>query len=113
MRYHLRLLCFMLCLSQTVSAQVMTLKGDVTDSKTGQPVPGVTVRSGSYGTATDKEGAFVLLADQALLQQQGMTLTSIGYEKLQVAYRGTTYHIQLKTSAAQLNMVVISGAGET
>ena len=106
------LLIFLLSISACI-AQIITLSGIVTDKKAGTTLPGVTVRTGNYGTSTDADGNFVLVVQQSIVQQNGITLSSIGYQKQQLKLNGAVYHISLVGAANNLTEVVINGNSET
>src|SRR5476651_2398528 len=93
-------------------SQVIALTGNVTDKKTGITLPGVTVRTGNYGTSTDANGNFELVVQQTILQQNGITVSSIGYQQQLLDFEGTNYHIVLVSAANHLAEVVISDKGE-
>ncbi len=86
------------------------IKGTVTDSVTGQPLAGVTVkvRGTSHGTITDAQGKFDLeAADNAVLE-----VSYLGYKPKVVATEGkTTLHILLSSTATGLNQLVVVGYG--
>jgi len=94
-------------------SQVIALTGNVTDKKTGITLPGVTVRTGNYGTSTDANGNFELVVQQSILQQNGITVSSIGYQQQHLDFEGTNYHIVLVSAANHLAEVVISDKGES
>jgi hypothetical protein len=94
-------------------AQMITIKGTVTDHKTKQIIQGVSVRVGSYGTSTDSEGNYVLFLQKNIAEQHGVTFTSIGYEQAKLAFAEKELNIELKPSSLRLKEVVISAKSET
>jgi iron complex outermembrane receptor protein len=65
-----------LCLTCSLSAQTVSITGQVIDSETGQAIPGVNVYSGDRGTATDAAGEFTLIIEPG----RSITFAHIGYE---------------------------------
>ncbi|RFZ83205.1 TonB-dependent receptor [Mucilaginibacter terrenus] len=96
--------------STAVFAQNITVKGKVSDAKTGEALIGVTVgvQGTSNGTQTDVNGNFtVSVASNATLQ-----VSYIGYTTQTVAVDGrTSIDIKLATSANELAQVVVVGYG--
>lgn len=88
--------------------QSYLVKGTVTDMK-GVPLPGVTVRYGDTGTATDNDGNFSL----RLPQERGrLTFSSIGYRTVTVDYRaGVPLAVKLSESAEELEEVTVVAYG--
>lgn len=106
-------LAICLCTYTGSMAQIITLSGKVTDQKTSTTLPGVTIKTGNYGTSTNADGVFYLVVDKAIAQQNGITATCIGYQKIHLAFSGMDYQIKLIPAANALKEVVISGNGET
>lgn len=75
-----------LFLQNTVFSQNATLKGIVTDAATGETLPGVTVKTGTTGIATDAQGAYSL---SLAAGGHEVNFSFIGYE-------AKTQSIQLK-----------------
>jgi TonB-dependent starch-binding outer membrane protein SusC len=96
--------------SYTAIAQ-KTVTGKVTDSKTGQGLPGVTVnvQGTTNGTSTGSDGTFSLSvpADNAIL-----VFSYVGYTSLERAASGNL-SISLVEGASDLNEVVVVGYGTT
>lgn len=94
--------------SQLKEAPELTVKGNVTDAATGEPLMGVTVtvKGSKIGTATDANGKFSLdVPNDAVLE-----VSSIGYNKKEIAVNSrTTINISLMKSATGLSQVVITG----
>ncbi len=96
----------LLLVTGLVFAQKVTVKGVVTDGATGEKLIGVTVKSGSQGTATDVNGLFTLSA----LPTDVLVVSYTGYKTLSVPVNGQTYlEIKLSSEANQLNEVVLVG----
>jgi hypothetical protein len=94
-------------------AQMITIKGTVTDYKTKQIMQGVSVRVGSYGTSTDSQGSYVLFLQKNIAEQYGVTFTSVGYEQAKLAFAEKELNVELKPSSLGLKEVVISAKSET
>ncbi len=94
-------------------AQIITIKGTVTDQQTKQIIQGVTVRVGTYGTSTDSQGNYVLFLQKNIAEQYGLTFTSIGYEQAKLAFAEKELNMALKPTAFGLNEVLISANAET
>lgn len=79
MRSFVALLTF-ICLSFTALAQKGRIEGKITDSKTGNPVSGVSVivKETGKGIATDVDGRFVLNAEPG--KKYTLTISSTNYE---------------------------------
>jgi TonB-linked SusC/RagA family outer membrane protein len=91
-------------------AQNVTIKGRVTDAKTGEALIGVTVgiRGTATGTQTDVNGAYTLsVAPNATLQ-----VSYIGYATQNVLVGGrTAIDIKLLNGTTELEQVVVVGYG--
>lgn len=99
----------MICCSLTVWAQRPTIKGQVVDAVTGEPLTGVTVlqQGSTNGVITDLDGKFELSAPgNATLE-----LTYIGYEKVVVAAKDMKGAIKMKEDNQLLEEVVVVGYG--
>lgn len=88
-----------------------TITGIVTDSATGNPLVGVTVKvkGSTTGTTTDKEGRFVLenISDNAVLE-----VSYLGYKPRTLSTEGrTAFNISLATMATGLDQLVVVGYG--
>ena len=92
------------------TAPSIQIEGTVTDSATGNPLGGVTIRvkGSNTGTTTDAEGRFSLnVPDDARL-----IASYLGYTNKEVAVNGSTFlHIVLNASATALNQLVVVGYG--
>ena len=84
-----------------------SLSGTVTDTQSGQPLPGVnvTVQGASNGTSTDFDGKFQL---NGLKNGDKIVFSFIGYDNQTVSFSGQkTVSINLSESANQLQEVVV------
>lgn len=89
-----------------------TINGKVTDSRTGEPIPGVTViiQGTVIGIATDANGNYELElpSDDVVL-----VFSSIGYTTQQIQYDGRTQiDVQLQQGIDQLEELVVVGYGQ-
>jgi hypothetical protein len=94
------------------SGQIITLKGKVTDEKTGEGLPGASIISGLYGTSADGNGEFIIFVQKEVAEKSGLTVSNIGYKNLHVIYNNDTYHLRLTPVTEELQTVVISGGAE-
>lgn len=88
------------------------ISGMVTDSATGNPLPGVTIivkDKKNTGVVTDAKGRFTLeVADDAVLE-----VRFLGYSSREISVDGrTVLHILLTPATKGLNQVVVIGYGE-
>jgi len=89
-------------------AQKTTIRGTVSDATTKEKLPGVTVivKSSGQGTATDQNGQFTISAQT----NDVLTIRFTGYKPQIITLNGqTTLDIQLETTVATLNEVVLVG----
>src|SRR6266700_2430469 len=92
-------------------AQDKVITGKISDSKTGKPLSGATVKvkNGTQSTLTNEQGLFTLKvpSPEAIL-----TVTYVGYTVYETkAGAGSTLSIALTSSEAQLDDVVVVGYG--
>lgn len=104
-------LVLMLTLFQSAMAQTRSISGRVTDQRTGEGLPGVTLllKGTTSGVSTNAEGSFTLNAPAA-----GGTLVAsfIGYGTTEQAIgNNSTFNIQLSATAIGLNEAVVVGFG--
>ena len=96
-----------------VLAQTSTISGRVTDQKTSEGLPGVTVlvKGTNNGTSTNPDGAFTL----SVLSPGGtLVFSSVGYISQERAIGGSsTFAITLSPDVKQLNEVVVTALGLT
>ena len=73
---------FLFAVSLQLNAQVITVKGTVTDAQTGEPVPAaaVMVSGSTQGTVTDLDGAYSI----AVAPDATLVFSSIGYEAVEI-----------------------------
>ncbi len=90
--------------------QDITVEGQVIDSSTGEPLPGVTVQleGTTTGTSTDADGNYELTAPE-----DGTLLFSfVGYESVDVSIDGrNVINIELVSSAIELQEAVVTAIG--
>lgn len=90
-------------------AQNSVITGKVTDSKDGQPLPGVTVSVKGTNTATQTgaDGAFRLTAPAGTT----LVISYVGYATQEVAATGQPVNVSLVQTSTSLNDVVVIGYG--
>jgi hypothetical protein len=104
-------LLLLLAVPATAWAQYTTIRGVVTDAKTKEKLPfvSVAVPQAALGTNTDEGGRFTL---QVPVQYTSLVFSYLGYRtvtKTFTAGQPQEINVQLATSAAQLNEVVVKG----
>ncbi len=107
-----KFLLLLLMLPLSVLAQ-STLTGTVSDSATGQPIPGVNViiEGTTNGTATDIDGKYTLTN---VTEGNRIVFSFIGFANQTVEYTGqSTIDIVMQEDATQLQEVVVIGYGTT
>ena len=90
-----------------------TVSGNVTESATGLPVPGVNVivQGTSNGTTTDFDGNYTI---QNVSNEDVIVFSFLGFVTQEVPFQGqSTIDIQLDEDAATLDEVVLIGYGAT
>jgi hypothetical protein len=112
MKLKLILVILMIFAALTSPAQLITLKGRVTDAKTGSPVPGASIISGSFGTSADDQGRFVLYIQQPVIEESGITVSSIGYQTLHLTDITDDYTATLTPIVQELKTVDIKAGAE-
>jgi len=107
---HLLLVVLIIFSSAFLFAQKQTITGKVTDSQTGQPLSGVSVRiksSKNSGTVTNSEGRFTLSAEP----KDVLEISYVGFKTESVTLNGeTTIAVSLVVASAELNEVVFVGS---
>ncbi|MBO9618740.1 MAG: TonB-dependent receptor [Niabella sp.] len=105
------LMLFMLA-SGWVSAQSRIIRGTVTDAKTLQPLPGVTIMIAgtSSATLTDSSGSYHLTVTGAA---KALEFSSVGYATQTVAITGSILNVRLAAEVANLENIVVIGYGTT
>ena len=105
------LLMLFAAISLSVSAQTITVKGNVKDT-TGEPIIGASVvekGNTTNGTITDLNGKFSL---SNVPTKGTITITYIGYKKPEVSVAGNTnFKITLQEDTETLDEVVVVGYG--
>ena len=94
-----------------VLAQTRTISGRVTDQKTSEGLPGVTVlvKGTTNGASTNSDGAFTLTVPQT---GGSLIFSSVGYISQERPIGGeTTYTVALALDVKQLSEVVVTGYG--
>ncbi len=107
-----KLLLLLLMLPLNMLAQ-STLTGTVSDSATGEPLPGVNVlvEGTTNGTATDMDGNFTLTN---VMSGDRIVFSFIGFADMVIDYNGqATLNVILQEDATLLEDVVIIGYGTT
>lgn len=90
-----------------------TVSGNVTESSTGLPVPGVNVivQGTSNGTITDFDGNYTI---QNVSNDDILVFSFLGFTTQEIPYEGqSTININLDEDAASLDEVVLIGYGAT
>jgi len=97
--------------AQTTPLINSTLSGQVLDSKTKEPIPGVVVRINgtTHSAATDNDGRFKFVTGQKF--PYTLTISYIGYKTLEVVANGSPIQVTLEELANQLENVVVIGYG--
>ncbi|WP_162845342.1 SusC/RagA family TonB-linked outer membrane protein [Flavobacterium arcticum] len=107
-----KFLLLLLMLPLSVLAQ-STLTGNVSDSATGQPIPGVNViiEGTTNGTTTDIDGKYTLMG---VAEGNRIAFSFIGFANQTIEYTGqATLNVVLQEDATQLQEVVVIGYGTT
>jgi len=94
---------------QWLLAQNKTISGKVSDAS-GQPVAAasVTIKGSTTGTSTKEDGSFSLTAPAAA---KAIIVSSIGYDKIEIALNGSPLNIVLKSSITSESEVIVVGYG--
>ncbi len=105
------ILLFMMLVNLCAFSQNITVTGKVTESATGEPIPGasVVVKGSQIGTATSIDGSFSLpnVPGNAIL-----TVSFLGMKPVEVPVGGKTrFEIQLSEDSQLLDEVVVVGYG--
>ena len=107
--YYLTLSLFLFSIS--LSAQdIISVQGTVTDSETGERIPGVTVsvKNSTIGTQTDIEGNYLIKVDPSAT----LVFSFISYVTKEIAVNNQQkINVQLVTSTQELEQVVVIGYG--
>ncbi|MDE3234779.1 MAG: TonB-dependent receptor [Bacteroidota bacterium] len=98
-----------LLMSVCLLAQNRVITGTVTDSESGEPITGASVRvmGSKAGVIVDDKGSFkIQVPANAMLE-----ITSVGYKTIQLKPENGTIQIKLVAENKQLNEVVVVGYG--
>jgi outer membrane receptor protein involved in Fe transport len=99
-------------LFSTVLFAQTTVKGNVKDAKTGEPLPGVNIKiiGKALGTSTDFDGNFTLKTDQEPPFE--IEISNLGYGKMAVAIKSNNQVVEvvLEENASMLDEVVVSAS---
>ncbi len=97
--------------AQLYAQQTKTVTGKVTDAKTGEALPGVTVKAGNSNilTQTTADGSFTINIPAAT---PSLIFSSIGYADAEIPVTSNTLNVTLTTSEKNLNEVVVVGYGQ-
>jgi len=108
----LRLLTLLLLLSSVVMAQTRLISGTIKDSKTGNPLPSVTVKvkGKNISTVTNGDGGFSLNAPAG---DVSLEISSVGYapQTTIVGAGSGTISLSMDVSTADLGEVVVTALG--
>jgi TonB-dependent starch-binding outer membrane protein SusC len=97
----------------TVLAQSRTITGTVTDSRTGDPISGATIKvhNSKIGTSADEKGTFRLQVPSSL-SNVILTISSIGYTPVDISGQDGNVVVRLNSAGNKtLNDVVVVGYG--
>src|SRR5271170_4164473 len=100
----LLLVCSFLLLNIAVSAQTRTITGTVKDSKTGEPVPGATIKvlNSKFGTSADEKGAFKIQIPSTLTKVV-LSISGVGFTTVEITPHDENVTIGLNAVNKQLN----------
>jgi TonB-linked SusC/RagA family outer membrane protein len=101
-----------LLLSAGLFAQTKTITGTVTDSETGEPLTGVSIRviNSKLGANTDEKGFFRLNLPTGLTNIK-LEISSVGYQSVEITPKNAPVQVKLVSVAKQLDAVVVVGYG--
>lgn len=104
------ILIYLVLMSTFLFAQTNVIKGKVSDTSDGNPIPGVSVRvkNAAGGAVTDSNGAYTITAAKGAI----LVFTYIGYGAKEVTVADNPIiNLSLSSSGDQLNEVVVIGYG--
>ncbi|MEP6748970.1 MAG: SusC/RagA family TonB-linked outer membrane protein [Bacteroidota bacterium] len=108
----LRFLALLLLLSSVVMAQTRLISGTIKDSKTGSPLPSVTVKvkGKNISALTNTDGGFSLNVPAGI---SSLEVSSVGYsaKTVSVDAGASTVEITMDASSAALSEVVVTALG--
>lgn len=90
-------------------AQALKVTGKVSDSKTGEGLPGVSVivKGTTTGTATDINGSYTINAPKGAT----LVFSFVGYTPVTAVVEGTTLNVKIAESSKTIDEVVVIGYG--
>ncbi len=94
----------------TAFAQTGMVKGVIVDASNGSPLPGATVqvKGTTVGTVSDLDGKYSISVNPGTT----LVFSYVGYEAQEIVVQpNTTVNVQLKSSASNLNELVVIGYG--
>mgnify|MGYP006281688849 CR=1 FL=1 len=107
------ILTFLLFAGLTASAQ-MQISGTVTNSETGEPIPGVSIvvkGQTTIGTTTDMDGNYSL---EVPSDAEALVFSFVGMQEQEVAIEGrTTINVSLQPVVQEMEQVVVTAYGTT
>ena len=108
----LLLVCSLILLNTAASAQTRTITGTITDSRTGEPIPGATIKilNSKLGTSADDKGVFKIQVPSTLTKVV-LSISGVGYTTADITPNGDNVIIRLNAGNKQLNDVVVVGYG--
>lgn len=109
------LLFFLILTTLIANAQLTVIKGTITDAKTNQPLPYVSVSftGTSFGTSTDINGKYTLQTTENFYKVQ---VSYLGYRTINTTVipgETQTFNVHLSQSGQSLKEVAIKGAKKT
>ena len=110
-KQRLLLLAFILSLSSALRAQVHTVAGTITDSKTGEKMQGVSITADhqKHGTVTNADGTYTL---KVSANSQKLNFSFVGYTTQTVPIDSKTIiDVTLEPQNGTLNDVILIGYG--
>jgi TonB-linked SusC/RagA family outer membrane protein len=111
MKFKFSLLVVFLLFVAQVFAQTKTITGKVSDARTGEALPGVTIKAGNSNilTQTTSDGSFSISVPAAT---PSLIFSYIGFSDAEVGITSNTLDVKLTTSEKSLNEVVVVGYGQ-
>jgi len=102
-------LAFCFVLSSTLVMAQNTVSGNVVDSETGTPLPGVNViiQGTSTGVSTDFDGNYQISASQGAV----LEFSFLGFENQSITVNGDQLNVSMVPSADALDEIVVTGYG--
>jgi len=87
---------------------LITVKGRVTDSKSGEPIVGASVmlKGSKKGVSTGREGEFTVTAEKGSV----LVVSSVGYESQEISVKdGDDIHVRLVATPVSMKEMVVTG----